>query len=347
MTVKSILNKPKSILNTKPSTQDTSTALPTAEPLAAPPATDSIKPKRIAKSAITGAPKATGATPSFDVMPNDVVPSKAIYNDPAKVLRVVSINVNGLRSAVKKGFFEWLATSDADVICIQEARITHEQWTDKFRPDGWHTHLFPAERAGYAGTAIYSRLPFVSVTDGLGFELADSQGRFITAEFDLSHHGIDEPVHIASLYLPSGSSGDDAQARKDHFLEQYRHILKAWRDANKSIIVCGDYNIVHKRIDIKNWSGNQKASGCLPHERAWLDHIYHELGYVDTFRVVRHDADIYSWWSNRGQARAKNVGWRIDYQACSPDWRERTVGAWVYKDQWFSDHAPVIIDYQL
>lgn len=131
------------------------------------------------------------------------------------------------------------------------------------------------------------------------------------------------------------------------FLEKYRHILKQWRDENKSLIVCGDYNIVHKRIDIKNWSGNQKASGCLPHERAWLDHIYDELGYVDTFRVVRKDADIYSWWSNRGQARAKNVGWRIDYHACSPDWKKRTLNAWVYKDSWFSDHAPVIIDYQL
>lgn len=102
---------------------------------------------------------------------------------------------------------------------------------------------------------------------------------------------------------------------------------------------------MHKRIDIKNWSGNQKASGCLPHERAWLDHIYDELGYIDTFRVVRKESEVYSWWSNRGQARAKNVGWRIDYQACSPDWKERTVGAWVYKDNWFSDHAPVVIDY--
>lgn len=178
----------------------------------------------------------------------------------------------------------------------------------------------------------------------MGFELADSQGRFISAEFDV---GLAKPVHICSLYLPSGSSGDEAQARKDHFLEEYRKILKQWRDEDKSIIVCGDYNIVHKRIDIKNWSGNQKSSGCLPHERAWLDHIYDELGYVDTFREVRKEAELYSWWSNRGQARAKNVGWRIDYQACSPDWKDRTVNAWVYKDEWYSDHAPVIIDYQI
>lgn len=259
-----------------------------------------------------------------------------------RLLRVISINVNGLRAAEKKGLLDWLNESEADVVCMQETRINHDQWTDKFKPEGWHTHLFPAERAGYAGTAIYSRLPIVSVSRGLGFELADSQGRFITAEFDL---GLDKPVFISSLYLPSGSSGDEAQARKDIFLDEYKQILKRWRNEDKSVIICGDYNIVHKRFDIKNWSGNQKASGCLPHERAWLDHIYDELGYVDTFRVVRKESEVYSWWSNRGQARAKNVGWRIDYQACSPDWKERTVGAWVYKDNWFSDHAPVVIDY--
>lgn len=280
---------------------------------------------------------------SHTIKPNDIIPSKSTHQ-AAHVLRVVSINVNGLRASAKKGLFEWIAKSEADVICMQETRLTHEQWTDQFKPTGWQAHLFPAQKAGYAGTAVYSCLPFVP-SDGLGFELADSQGRFTMGRFDLSDWGIDTPVHIASLYLPSGSSGDDAQARKDLFLNEYKVILKRWQDEQKSIIVCGDYNIVHKRIDIKNWSGNQKASGCLPHERAWLDHIYDELGYVDSFRVVRHDSEIYSWWSNRGQARAKNVGWRIDYQACSPDWKERTVGAWVYKDEWFSDHAPVIVDY--
>jgi exodeoxyribonuclease-3 len=141
------------------------------------------------------------------------------YPSEAKILRVVSINVNGLRSSVTKGLLDWLEQSDADVVCIQESRITHAQWTDKFKPEGWHTHLFPAERAGYAGTAIYSRLPFLSVRDGLGFELADSQGRFICAEFDL---GLEQPVHIASLYLPSGSSGEEAQIRKDQFLDEYK-----------------------------------------------------------------------------------------------------------------------------
>ena len=270
--------------------------------------------------------------------------AKDHYPRDVKILRVVSINVNGLRSAHKKGFFDWLAQSDADVVCMQETRISASQWTDAFKPDGWHCHLFEAERAGYAGTAIYSRLPFIEIQDGLGFDLADSQGRFTVARLDV---GLAAPIEIASLYLPSGSSGDEAQQRKEHFLAEYQQLLKQWREQQRSIIVCGDYNIVHKRIDIKNWSGNQKSSGCLPHERAWLDQLYDELGYVDTFRVVRPEAELYSWWSNRGQARAKNVGWRIDYQACSPDWKARTANAWVYKEQWFSDHAPVIIDYQI
>ncbi|UNU73563.1 exodeoxyribonuclease III [Moraxella nasovis] len=272
-------------------------------------------------------------------------PPKTVINNK-HVLRVISLNVNGLRAATKKGLLNWLAISDADVICMQETRIQQHQWTDDFKPDGWHCHLFPAQKAGYAGTAIYSRLPFIP-TDGLGFELADSQGRFTCGKFDFSQFGLAKPVHIASLYLPSGSSGDEAQARKDLFLEEYKAILKRWRDEDRSVIICGDYNIVHKRIDIKNWSGNQKASGCLPHERAWLDHIYDELGYVDTFRTARQDSELYSWWSNRGQARAKNVGWRIDYHACSPDWKARTLGAWVYRDEWFSDHAPVAVDYAL
>src|SRR5690606_29232947 len=270
--------------------------------------------------------------------------SKSSYPGDQKILRVVSINVNGLRSSVTKGLLEWMEQSDADVICMQESRITHAQWTDKFKPEGRYTPLFPAERPGYAGTASCSRQPSVSLTDGLGLELADPQGRVIAAEFDL---GLEQTVQICSLYLPYGSSGDEAQARKDHFLDEYKKILKQWRDENKSVIVCGDYNIVHKRIDIKNWSGNQKASGCLPHERAWLDHIYNELGYVDTFREVLKEAELASWWSNGGPARARNVAWLIDYRACSPEWKERTVNAWDYKEQWFSDHAPVIIDYKL
>lgn len=262
----------------------------------------------------------------------------------AKMLRVVSINVNGLRSATTKGFFKWLEDSGADIVCMQETRLQPHQWLKEHQPDGWHAHLCHAQKAGYAGTAIYSREPFVSINNGLGFDICDTQGRFTAAEF---HKADGTPFIVASLYLPSGASGDEAQARKDLFLHEFLVHLKQWRTQNKSVIICGDYNIVHKQIDIKNWAGNQKNSGVLPHERAWLDTLYNELGYVDAFRVINQNSEEYSWWSNRGQAWAKNVGWRIDYQVVSPDWRDKVVNVSIYRETRFSDHAPVIIDYLL
>lgn len=265
-------------------------------------------------------------------------------NTGAKMLRVVSINLNGLRSATAKGFFDWLETSGADVVCMQETRLQPHQWLEEHKPAGWHMHLCHAEKPGYAGTAIYSRTPFVSINNGLGFEICDTQGRFTAAEF---HKPDGTPFIVASLYLPSGSSGDEAQARKDTFLQEMLVHLQQWRRDGKSVIMCGDYNIVHKEIDIKNWKGNQKNSGVLPHERAWLNTLYDELGYVDAFRVKNTDAHEYSWWSNRGQAWANNVGWRIDYHVVSSDWKDKVVNVNIYRDTRFSDHAPVIIDYLL
>lgn len=253
-------------------------------------------------------------------------------------MRVVSVNVNGLRSATSKGFFQWLEQSGADVVCMQETRIQPHQLSFDHQPEGWHCEFFPAERAGYAGTAIYSRQKPDSVERGLGFALCDTEGRWLAARFG--------EVTIASLYLPSGSSSEAAQARKDEFLLQFMPMLQAWREQNRSLIICGDWNMAHKNIDLKNWRGNQQNSGFLPHERAWLDQLFDQVGYVDAFRKVNPNADEYTWWSNRGQAWAKNVGWRIDYQVASPDWRERVTSASVYKDQRFSDHAPLLIDYQ-
>lgn len=267
----------------------------------------------------------------------------------AKMLRVVSINVNGLRSATAKGFFQWLENSGADIVCMQETRLQPHQWLEEHKPTGWHMHLCHAEKPGYSGTAIYSRHPFSSINNGLGFDICDTQGRFTAAEFYISDGPDSESKNfvVASLYLPSGSSGDEAQARKDLFLQEMLVHFRQWREQGKSIIVCGDYNIVHKEIDIKNWKGNQKNSGVLPHERAWLDTLYNELGYVDAFRVHHPDTHEYSWWSNRGQAWANNVGWRIDYHVVSPDWRNRVAKAFIYRDERFSDHAPVVIDYVL
>lgn len=255
-------------------------------------------------------------------------------------MRVVSVNVNGLRSAERKGFFDWLENSQADVVCLQEIRIQTHQMELAHQPAGWYHHFFPAQKAGYAGTAIYSRQQPDNITQGLGFSLCDDEGRYLAVQFG--------NLTVASLYLPSGSSSPEAQAKKDDFLQLFLPLLRQWRSEQKSMIICGDWNIAHKEIDLKNWKGNLKNSGFLPHERAWLDILYQELGYIDAYRQLypTEEAQAYTWWSNRGQAWQNNVGWRIDYQVASPDFANKVKQAFVYKDSRFSDHAPLIIDYQ-
>ncbi len=253
-------------------------------------------------------------------------------------MRIISANLNGIRSAASKGFFSWLETADADVVCIQETKAqAHQLDADTFNPAGWHRYLFDAVRPGYSGTAIYSRRQPDRVNTGLGFELCDTEGRWIEASFgDLT---------VVSLYLPSGSASEAAQARKDVFLTALMPILKARREAGEKLVICGDWNIAHQQIDLKNWRGNQKNSGFLPHERAWLTQLFDEVGYVDAFRVIDQRPERYTWWSNRGQAYANNVGWRIDYHIVSPELRDRITAADIYTGQKFSDHAPLILDY--
>lgn len=255
-------------------------------------------------------------------------------------MRIVSANLNGIRSAATKGFFAWLETSGTDIVCIQETKAqTHQLDTDTFNPAGWHRHLFDALRPGYSGTAIYSRAKPDSVKTGLGFELCDTEGRWLEATFgDLT---------VVSLYLPSGSASDAAQARKDAFLLELMPILQARRATGEKLVICGDWNIAHKEIDLKNWKGNQKNSGFLPRERAWLTQLFDEVGYVDAFRVVDQRPERYTWWSNRGQAYANNVGWRIDYHIVSPELQDTITAADIYMGEKFSDHAPLIIDYDL
>lgn len=254
-------------------------------------------------------------------------------------MRIVSANLNGIRSAASKGFFDWLEKSGTDVLCIQETKAQEHQLDLLHRPDGWNSFFFDAQRPGYSGTAIFSRQKPDEVKVGLGFELCDTQGRWIEARFgDLT---------VASLYLPSGSANEEAQARKDHFLEQLMPRMKQWRAEQRSMVICGDWNIAHKEIDIKNWRGNLKNSGFLPHERAWLTTLFDEVGWVDAFRVVNQEPEQYTWWSNRGQAYAKNVGWRIDYHIVSPDLKDKIKSTSIYKGEKFSDHAPLILDYDL
>ncbi len=253
-------------------------------------------------------------------------------------MRVVTFNANGIRSAARKGFFDWLPQVAADVVCVQETKAQIDQLEDSvFHPDGYDCHYFDAIKKGYAGTAIYCRQTPENVSSGLGFEVADTEGRYIQADFG--------NLSVASLYLPSGSSGEDKQARKIEFMKQYMKHMRKLMKQGRDYIICGDWNICHKEIDLKNWKPNQKNSGFLPEERQWLDELYDKVGFTDAFRLVRPEPDLYSWWSNRGQARANNVGWRLDYQVVTPKLAEAVVSAEIYREQSFSDHAPVIIDY--
>ncbi|OGT67383.1 MAG: exodeoxyribonuclease III [Gammaproteobacteria bacterium RIFCSPHIGHO2_12_FULL_45_9] len=255
-------------------------------------------------------------------------------------MRIITANVNGLRSAVKKGFFEWILQVAPDVLCLQETKAQLHQGEDgDFSLPGYTAYYHDAVKRGYSGVAIYTRAVPTHVTRGLGFDLADTEGRYIQVDFP--------HVSIASLYLPSGSSGPERQAQKFIFLDRLEGILQKLRATHRAFVICGDWNIVHKRIDIKNFTGNQKHSGCLPEERAWLDKVFGDWGWIDGFRVVNQLPEQYTWWSNFGQAYAKNVGWRIDYQVMTPDLASHVKSALIYKEQKFSDHAPLILDYDV
>lgn len=253
-------------------------------------------------------------------------------------MRIITLNCNGIRSAAGKGLFQWLSAQAADVVCLQEIKAQeHQLGDDMFRPAGYHCRYFAAERKGYSGVAVYSKQKPDRVIRGIGIPEFDQEGRYL--EFQLGR------LSVVSLYLPSGSSGPERQASKFRFLEAFLPYLKKLGRRSRAYILCGDFNIAHRPIDLKNWRANQKNSGFLPEERAWLDRVFDELGWVDAFREVDPRAEQYTWWSNRGQARAKNVGWRIDYQIVSGSLAGKARNASIFKDAWFSDHAPLIMDY--
>ncbi len=255
-------------------------------------------------------------------------------------MKVITLNLNGIRSAHKKGFMQWLYRQQADVICLQETKAqTHQLDDELINPRGYHAYFNDAEKKGYSGVAIYTRKKPDRMHDRLGWETADAEGRYLQLDFG--------KLSVVSLYLPSGSSSEERQAIKFDFMDRYLPQLQKIRRQRRRYIICGDWNIAHKKIDIKNWRGNQKNSGFLPEERAWLDVLFDEVGLVDAFRVVNQEQDQYTWWSNRGQAWAKNVGWRIDYQVISPALRQAVRQVEIYKDERFSDHAPLIIDYDI
>jgi exodeoxyribonuclease-3 len=253
-------------------------------------------------------------------------------------VRIISINLNGIRSATTKGFFDWLALQDADVICLQELKAQQADMTEQMlMPHGYHGYFHYAQKKGYSGVGIYSRVKPEQVIVGLGIEEFDAEGRYICADF--------ADYSVVSLYLPSGSSGEERQQVKFNFMAAFLPHLQELRASGREVIVCGDWNIAHKEIDLKNWRGNKKNSGFLPEERSWLTQLFDDVGFVDVFRVVHPELEAYTWWSNRGQAWAKNVGWRIDYQIATPGIAARAQSASIYKEQRFSDHAPLTIDY--
>ena len=253
-------------------------------------------------------------------------------------MRIVSANLNGIRSANSKGFFEWLQTQKADLVCLQETRVQPKQLTEiMLKPEGFHSAYEFAERLGYSGVGLYFRETPDRIQEGIGWSEMDSEGRFIQADFG--------KLSVVSLYLPSGSSGAIRQNFKYKLMDYFEKWLLEAKLSGREFIICGDWNIAHKEIDLKNWKSNQKNSGFLPEERAWMTKIFSELGYVDVFRKLNQNSDQYTWWSNRGRAREKNVGWRLDYHVATPAIGAKATAASIYKEQRFSDHAPIIIDY--
>jgi exodeoxyribonuclease-3 len=253
-------------------------------------------------------------------------------------MRIVTLNANGLRSAVAKGFHTWLARQSADVVCIQEVKAHEADLPPTMlKPRGWHTAFHCAEKKGYSGVAVMSRREPDRIVRGFGCSEFDQEGRYIEADFG--------KVAVVSLYIPSGSSSEERQQAKFRFLERFLHHLVALRAAGREIVLCGDINIAHKEIDLRNWRSNRKNSGFLPEERAWLTRVFDDVGWVDVFRRLDPRPDQYTWWSNRGEAWAKNVGWRLDYQFATPGVALKAKRASIYIAKRFSDHAPLTIDY--
>jgi len=236
--------------------------------------------------------------------------------------------------------YAWLKIQDADVICMQEVKAQAGDMTDQMlNPEGYYGYFHYAEKKGYSGVGIYSKTKADSVIEGLGIADIDSEGRYLEARFG--------NLSVVSLYLPSGSSGEERQAFKFSVMERFMPQLQALVQSGRDVVICGDWNIAHKEADLKNWKGNRKNSGFLPEERAWLTQLFDEMGWVDVYRTLHPDTTdaCYTWWSNRGQAWANNVGWRIDYQIATPALAAKALSTSVYKDERFSDHAPLIIDY--
>jgi exodeoxyribonuclease III len=254
-------------------------------------------------------------------------------------MRITTLNMNGIRSAFTKGVNEWVGLHKPDVLCVQELKAQAADLTPDMQTIQGMKGVFQfAEKKGYSGVGVYTQKKVAQSVIGFGSKEFDAEGRYV--ELDLGK------VTVISLYLPSGSSGPERQEAKFRFLAAFYPHLKQLRASGREIVLCGDINIAHKEIDLKNWKGNLKNSGFLPEERNWLTRVFDELGFVDVFRQLDPRPEQYSWWSQRGGARARNVGWRLDYQIATPGIAATAKSTSIYTDQVFSDHAPVTVDYE-
>ena len=256
------------------------------------------------------------------------------------MLRIISANLNGIRSAAKKGFMEWLNHQSADFICVQELKAQEVDLAPEIlSPPGLNAYFHYAKKKGYSGSGIFTPHAVEHMQLGFGNPEFDAEGRYVEVQIG--------QLSVISVYMPSGSSSPERQEAKFRFLDAFLPHLIQLKKSGRQILLCGDVNIAHHEIDLKNWKGNLKNSGFLPEERAWLTNLFSELGYVDVYRQLEPNASdtCYTWWSQRGQAYAKNVGWRIDYQIATPELAQSARKAGVYKEQRFSDHAPLIIEY--
>ena len=253
-------------------------------------------------------------------------------------MRIITCNVNGLRAAHAKGFTAWMLAQKPDIACLQEIKAREVDLPrELLAPKGLHPFFHPAQKRGYSGVAAYARREPDNVTIGLGLPEFDAQGRFLQLDFG--------ELSVVSLYMPSGTMGEEAQARKYKFMDHFLPRLARMRACGREFVVCGDWNIAHREIDVKNWKTNQTTTGFLPREREWLTRVLEQHGFVDVFRVVDPSPDRFTWWNQFGRARERNVGWRIDYQIATPGIAKKAKKASIYMDEVFSDHAPVVIDY--